>query len=321
MLLKNRDVVLSYIMTMAKYNFNIYEKRIYYRIVESLQFLIEGKKLKDKYIIDKTLFKDYIFTMPISGLLLNEKDKHHSRIKTALKRLNDKKFIYEDDRVWKPIRLVQKPQINKYDETIKFELQEEIVQPFLDFSKGFKKFELETAMSFGSIYAMRFYELFSGQKNPIAYKITDLKIMFQIENKYDRINDFFKKVIIPAQSELTKKSPYSFKYKKIKTGRKVTSIKFIPYYIPENRDQNIERKSLQKQVSPSWDLDKMVVDYLKQNFNFETKEIQNNIELLKLADEKFDLMIVLSELKPRIENVKNIQGYVIGTLKKKLKVG
>ena len=29
-------------------------------------------------------------------------------------------------------------------------------------------------------------------------------------------------------------------------------------------------------------------------------------------------MSVLSDLKKRIENVKNVQGYVIGTLKKKL---
>ena len=46
----NKDVIQSYLMTVSKYNFSVYEKRIVYRLVEAMQCEIEGKKL---YIYQK----------------------------------------------------------------------------------------------------------------------------------------------------------------------------------------------------------------------------------------------------------------------------
>ena len=40
----NKDVIQSYLMTVSKYNFSVYEKRILYRLVEAMQCEIEGKK-------------------------------------------------------------------------------------------------------------------------------------------------------------------------------------------------------------------------------------------------------------------------------------
>jgi plasmid replication initiation protein len=113
-----------------------------------------------------------------------------------LNKLNDKKIEYEDDRIWKPIRLIEKPQINKYSDSVTFEVQPEIYEAILSFSKGFRRLELKTAMEFKSVYSMRFYELLSCQKNPLTYTIDHLKIMFNIEDKYiDRPADFIIKVI------------------------------------------------------------------------------------------------------------------------------
>lgn len=39
----NKDVIQSYLMTVSKYNFSVYEKRIVYRLVEAMQCEIEGK--------------------------------------------------------------------------------------------------------------------------------------------------------------------------------------------------------------------------------------------------------------------------------------
>ena len=38
-----KELIQSYIITTAKYDFNVYEKRIVYRIVELLQEMLEGK--------------------------------------------------------------------------------------------------------------------------------------------------------------------------------------------------------------------------------------------------------------------------------------
>ena len=41
----NKDVIQSYLMTVSKYDFSVYEKRILYRLVEAMQCELEGKKL------------------------------------------------------------------------------------------------------------------------------------------------------------------------------------------------------------------------------------------------------------------------------------
>ena len=43
----NKDVIQSYVFTMAKYDFSVYEKRIIYRLVELAQCELQGGKMKD----------------------------------------------------------------------------------------------------------------------------------------------------------------------------------------------------------------------------------------------------------------------------------
>ncbi len=319
MKITNKDIIQSYVLTTAKYEFNAYEKRILYRLVEMMQAQTKGERLNSGFTMIKTERDDRIITMPIASFLRNDDDENYTRVKKALRSLRNKTIEYDDGKHWKIIGIIEKPNL-EYSGFVTFELQPEIYQAILDFSKGFRKYELKTAMEFESVYSMRFYELFSGQKSPLTYSIDNLKIMFQIEGKYKLVADFLRRVVIPAQKELNKKSPYSFEYKSLKTGRKITSIKFYPVYIAENRDENLEKKNLQKQISPRWELDKIVIDYLKQSFCFTTKEIQSNIDLLKFANQHLDLMLELSQLKVKAMNSKKSpQAYVIGTIKRILK--
>lgn len=320
MKISNKDVIQSYILTTAKYDFNVYEKRVMYRLVEIAQADLEGKKLLPGYRIDKTLFEDRIVTLPIKAFLNGEKDKNHKLVKEALTELRNKTIEFETEERWELIGLIEKPKIEKYHDTVELEVNPRIWNAILSFAKGFRKYELKTAMSFETVYAMRFYELFSGQKTPIVYTIENLKIMFGLENKYKKINDFVKRVIIPAKNELDKKAPYSFEYKPLKHGRKIGSIKFYPYEIPANRDESLENNDLQKQVDLSWDLDKIIIDYLKQNFGFSKDEIKRNLDLFKLAENKLDLLSELSLLRRKaLEANKGPRAYIVGALKRILK--
>src|SRR5690606_13949971 len=141
--------------------------------------------------------------------------------------------------------------------------------------------------------------------------------------KYAKVNDFFRYVIEPAKKELDKNSPYSFEYTPIKTGRKITAIKFYPIYQPQNRDNRIEAKKLQKSTSLSWDLDRLTITYLKENYLFSEDEIQNNRELFVSAQNSstFDLLYFLSEQKRNAETKKNPKGWIINAIKKQLAQG
>ena len=53
----NKDQIQSYIMTTAKYDFSVYEKRILYRIVEMAQGELQGVRFTtDCKKIEHTLF-------------------------------------------------------------------------------------------------------------------------------------------------------------------------------------------------------------------------------------------------------------------------
>ena len=320
--INNKEVLQSYILTTAKYDYSVYEKRILYRLVELFQGLIQNQKLKDKIVIEQDNQNTSIVSMPIKLFLQNETDTNHIRIKSALKNLAKKFFEYEDENDWELISVISEPKIKKNTEIATFRINPKIVEAFLDFSKGFKKYELKVAMEFESVYTMRFYELLSNQKTPINYSIDTLKEMFQIENKYKLTADFLRYVIEPAKKELDKCSPYTFHYETIKTGRKITGIRFIPIHQPQFEDESLKKQKALKQMSNRWYIPKNIEDYLKYNYEFTDKELNNNLSLFEslhnhLSEE--ELLDFLVELKAQsvLYEIKNLKAYLIGSLKKK----
>ena len=325
MIINNKEILQSYILTTAKYDYSVYEKRILYKIIEQLQFLIEGKELNKNYSLKEFIHDDiklFKFTFPFSAFKKNEEDKNHAQIKKALLSLAKKVFEYETEETWETINILYFPKVFKNKNYINFTLHEEIVEAFLDFSKGFKKYELKVAMEFESVYSMRFYELFSTQKTPINYSIDTLKEMFSLSGKYSQTRDFIKRIIEPAKNELDKCSPYTFHYEQIKTGRKITGIRFIPIYQPQFEDESLKKQKALKQMSNRWYIPKNIEDYLKYNYEFTNKELNNNLSLFEslhnhLSEE--ELLDFLVELKAQsvLYEIKNLKAYLIGSLKHK----
>ena len=319
--IENKEIIQSYILTTAKYDFSVYEKRILYRIIELNQNLIEGKKLNEKYKIDFTSSGNAEYTLPIS-LFLKENDKsNHKEVKKALESLKRKEIVYEDNNVWASLTIIAFPKAFRFSETVTFTIDSLIYSALLDFSKGFRKYELKTAMGFESTYSMRFYELLSNQKTPINYTIDSLKEMFNVTDKYKLTANFINKVVVPAKKELDKKSPYTFHYDTIKVGRKITGIRFIPIYQPQFEDDEIKRKQLNKKISNRWFIPKNIEDYLKHNFEYTDKELSNNLNLFEslynnLSEES--LLDFLAELREPSSYAVNQKAFIIGALKKKM---
>lgn len=239
-------------------------------------------------------------------------------MKEALRNLNKKKFEYSNKKGdWGIIRVIEIPRIEK-GENVKFTINWQVADCFLDFSKGYRKFELETVFSFKSVYTMRFYELVSEQTEVMKFKIETLKSMFEVTDKYDRPTDFIKRIVDPAKKELDEKSPYSFEYKIVKLGLKFHRIDIYPIKIGANRDKNLEVKELQKQVNLSWDFDKMDREYLGK-LGFSESQIKNNMALLLKAKAHLDFILELSVLVGKISEKTRPQGFVIEALRGKLK--
>lgn len=320
--ISNKDQIQSYIMTSAKYDFSVYEKRILYLLVEMAQHYTEGVKFRDKCKIDINLWGNVEVTIPLAPILSGETDKNYAVAKKALISLTKKGFEYEDDKIWKYINIISNPKIEKRASTVTFYVTSDIWRCCVDFSKGATKYELVTAMNFKSVYSMRFYELMSNQKHVITYSLEQLKEMFCVQDKYKLTADFIRKVIEPAKKELDEHSPYSFEWSANKEGKKITSFNFYPVYKSENRDSVLEERDLQRKTSLSWSLNRQVVDYLINSIGFTKTEINNNRELITTAQNKLDnILEILAELKEKSRNKKNPKGWIIGTIKRKIKNG
>lgn len=321
MAIVNKDLIQSYIITTAKYNFNVYEKRVIYRLVEIAQAELQGIKFADNCRkLDHDLWGCVDITLPIADLLNGETDENYTRIKSALVSLSKKSFEYEDDEIWQNISIIAFPTIVKRSSVLSFKIHPRVWDCILNFSKGYRKYELKAAMSFKSQYSMRFYELLSGQKRPLIYTIEQLKEMFGVFDKYKLTADFIRKIVDAAKKELDEVSPYTFEYTTLKEGRKITAIKFYPIYQPEHRDSDLERHDLQKQTALSWSLSSEVRNYLKKSLEFSDKELKNNLDLFISAQNLLtDLLGELAILKGKAREKKNPKGYIINAIKGKLK--
>lgn len=317
----NKDVVQSYVFTTARYDFSIHEKRIMYRIIEVMQSYVNGLKLSYDYTIHEDMFTyNRVFTIPIFVLANDGNYTNYEYIKRALYGLRNKTFEYEDSNHWGVYGIIEMPKIKRYSDLVEFTITPLLWNAFLNFSKGFRKYELMTAINLRSVYSMRFYELLSGKKQPITYTINDLRDMFFLGDKYQRINSFISRVIDSAKNELDSVSPYSFTYKVNKLGRSYHSITFYPVYIPSNRDESLESQDLSKKVSLSWDLDTNVINYLKNSFGFTSSEIKQHIDLFKRASSLIpDFIGFLSNVGPRANRVKSPKGYIINSIRSEIK--
>jgi hypothetical protein len=308
-----REIIQSYVITAAKYSFTIDEKKVLSHLIESMQPLIEGKKLIGH--VEKDLFGTYHFNLPTSFFIDDDTIKY-GRIKEALRGLNEKKFEIEDEDGWQIIRLIEMPKLWRRGE-VEFYLSEPLVDVFLNFSKGYSKYQLDVSLSLKSVYSMRLYELISNQPKPITFRISKLKEMWEItEKSYERNYNFIQRIIEPSKKELDEKANWSFTYKPIKKGRSFEWIEFTPIHFDERENEEIQRAEAQRMMHLSWELERDVRLYFTQTAGFSPREVKNNLPTIKTFCEKFnDARERISEIWGRARAAKNPKGYLIAALK------
>lgn len=314
---ENREIIQSYIITAAKYNFSIDEKKVLSHLIEMMQPLIEGKQLVGK--VDQDLWGTYHFVLPTNFFVDDESIKY-SRIKDALRSLNEKSFEYEDDEGWQIIRLIEMPYLKKKGE-VEFYLSKPLVDIFLNFTKGYSKYMLSVSLSFKSVYSMRLYELIANQNKPITFRISKLKEMWNITDKaYERNYNFIQRIIETAKLELDEKSNWSFDYRPIKKGRSFELIEFTPIHHTERETEEVTRAEAIRQVNISFFVSKEVKNYLIQTCAFSPREIKNNADTIKIYCEKFQTESTerIQEIWGRARNAKNPKGYLIASLKSEI---
>ena len=324
----SKEVVESYIFSTVRHDFGIYSERLLLRLVELAQCEINGLDFKGGTDIGKVSVGQWghaEIVIPVKDILSGEDDTNYTKAKASVRGLMGKFLEYEDDSTYKATHILNDVDVDKISGKMVIQVNKKVWDAMLDFSKGFRKYELETATKLRGKYSLRIYKLVSKQTQPITYLIEDLRKMWGLTEKYKKVDDFVKNTIVAAKEELDRVSPYSFDYvlnsaktAEVNKGRKgrpaITSVTFFPIHRMNNESTDAVRKS----VDPSMMLDRMVSDLLRNKLGFDWQGIKANISLFDIAQKQFDLFTFLNQVAPKALRAVNPQGYVINAIKKHL---
>ncbi len=324
-----KEVVESYIFSTVRHDFGIYSERLLLRLVELAQREIRGLDFKGGTSIGKVEigeWGDAEIVVPVKDILSGEEDKNYSKAKAAVRNLMGRFLEYEDEQKYKATQILNEVDVDKVAGKMVIRVNRNIWRAMLDFSKGFRKYELETAVKLRGKYSLRIYKLVSKQTEPITYSIADLRQMWGLTEKYKKVDDFVKNTIVSAKEELDRVSPYSFDYvlnaaksAEVNKGRKgrpaITSVTFFPV----RRMANETTDAVRKMVDPSLLLDRELYMMLKNKFYFDVQGIKANITLFDTAQKECEILDFLDGIAPAALRAANVQGYVINAIRKHLK--
>ena len=119
---------------------------------------------------------------------------------------------------------------------LKFKFSEDL-KPFLVDLNLYARINLLETLKMKSGFSIRMFQVFRAHRNKMAsyqkvsglkYELTALKALLGIEGKYDDFRNFRKKVLNVIEKEINEHTSIKVKeIEQIKTGRKITGIKFI----------------------------------------------------------------------------------------------
>jgi len=293
---KNYIVTKSNTLITSNYDLSVQEQKIILTLASMVQPQDEN-------------FKPYIFKIhDFMELLGIESKTKYTEIPKITKELMQK--VFEIKRGNKVIQLswLSSVEYEKGTGLVELEFSPKL-KPYLLELKGLHtSYKLENILSLKSKYSIRLYEILKSNlfKNDIEIELEDLKRMVgATEKAYKTYTNFKSKVIFQAQNELPLKTDICFEFKEIKTGRKVTSLKF---YINTNKTKNkaieeacvtLEGKYTNEEEKHFIELINEVKSIFKENIEgFEAKSIldtaKGNINIIK---EKYEIAKVTPGIK------------------------
>ena len=256
----------------AKYDFTVSQNRVLQKAFYEIQKnKINVAKITLQELKSLIKFKDYSTVEGIKRFLENLKENEIMHIK--------------DNGEWLKVQVISGYKYNPTTKIFKIEIPMLLLQLIHEYTQtGFTPTNVTKYIGLGATNAQRLYELlrmWTGNKTIIEYYVDEIKEYLMLQNKYKVFNNFRVRVIESAVKELREKELldiYNVEY--VKTGRKVTSIKF---YV-----KDLEPRTYKFETKKDFDKPKKEVsgfaNFTQRKYNYDKLEKQ----LLGWADDEED---------------------------------
>lgn len=216
-LMKHNDLVKS------RYNITINENRLFIYILYKMQRQSKG------------ILSCSIERAELSKFIKRRNDSSINGAKAMLETLRKKaisiKTILPDSSyIWSSYGFINGWDYFSKTDTFRIEASERIYVLLHDYLKeGYTPVNLNIWLTLKNSYAQRFYELlrlWSSSKDIINYRVSDLRELLILEEKYPKYAELKKRVLVPAIEELNSTGYFEITYQENKKGRNIESIDF-----------------------------------------------------------------------------------------------
>lgn len=262
-------------------------------------------------------FKPYYFKINDFMKLLDVNTKtKYTEIPKITKNLMKKVFEIEYGKKILQVAWLSSAEYEKGTGVIELQFSPKLKPFMLGLKKFYTSYKLANILNMKSKYSPRIYEILKCNKfkkqGYVEIEVSLLRKLLKAEKIYPKYNDFKRYIIIRTQKELKKLTDIYFDFEEVKTGRKVTSIKF---YIHDNKSKNeIAADTTIKSIEPQKEQNnndkiKIVKSIIKEKISDNAAKsildaAKGNIQKIK---EKYDLINTF-------DVVKNIVGAMIKAL-------
>lgn len=305
------QLIQSFIYSITRVSLTLYEQRILLKVVEHAQIRLKGLLIKEHLERMQHDFDNVQILVPIKELL-DDGNQHYHRVHEAAVALCQRTFEFynSESKTWFATPVIYNVEHRDKSGLLRFYVSRVMFDVILDFSKGYRKYNLKTALSIRSPYAVRLYALMCGQEYPIRFSVKQLKEMFGVTDKYAQTADFIKKVIEPSKKILDAQRCTSFTYTRERSGNKVTNILFFPV----KRD-DYEKEALRPKLSATAFMSKELQYYLIAQAKFTLRELGGHKELLEEFSKLPDAVASIMAIYDRFLSGNKSKGYIISAMR------
>lgn len=214
---KNYIVTKSNKLITSNYDLSLQEQKIILTLASMVQ-------------PNDTEFKEYEFKIKDFMELLDVKDKSkYTEVPKITKELMKKVFEIREGKKIIQISWLSSAVYEMGAGTVTLKFDSNLKPYMLQLKELYTSYKLENVLSLRSKYSIRLYEILKSNlfKKVIEIEVEELKKMMGAKEKtYNTYSNLKSKILIRTQKELNSITDINFTFEEIKTGRKVTSIKF-----------------------------------------------------------------------------------------------
>ena len=168
----------------------------------------------------------------INRILAYQGGNQREIIKNAIPTLMQSALVHiEDENGERWSIAITDSYIKNDNKTVKFTFNK-TVQKELEELRGYTWLYLSNLTGMSSTYAVRIYQFIAtrlgsqNKKDTFDFDLNKLRIYLDYTNKLEDFRNFERTVLKKAEKEINEKTNIKMSYKKIKTGRSITNIKF-----------------------------------------------------------------------------------------------